>query len=278
MYASDSASLEPVHPLIAEVQSLYRDLLQQESLRPGVLVDRLFSRLVHLAKTPLSDEASRSLLGHQPLQHLLPALRDLCAKSEVEMAYHWATRWLAARHVQQDLQRFPYDSNYRDLSHLEASARRLAGLTRRASILFVGAGPLPLSAYFLAHEHGARLSIMDCDAEALRLAALLLLKLGHQDICCLATDAASFTAYANYDVVLLASLVGQHAPAKAGLLRHMAGHMHHGQHLLVRSAHKLRRLLYPEIDETSLPGFVPELTLHPHNDIINSVILARRAP
>jgi nicotianamine synthase len=49
--------------------------------------------------------------------------------------------------------------------------------------------------------------------------------------------------------------------------------------VLARSAHSLRALLYPVLDVAGdldvLGGLDPVAVLHPHTDVVNSVVLAR---
>jgi len=47
--------------------------------------------------------------------------------------------------------------------------------------------------------------------------------------------------------------------------------------VLARSAHSLRTLLYPVLDvgDGGPGGLDPVAVLHPHTDVVNSVVLAR---
>lgn len=52
--------------------------------------------------------------------------------------------------------------------------------------------------------------------------------------------------------------------------------MRPGAMLLARSARGLRTLLYPPVDLRAMPGFEVLEVVHPTDDVVNSVVVARR--
>ena len=75
----------------------------------------------------------------------------------------------------------------------------------------------------------------------------------------------------------MAALVGLDPGDKAAALAHVRARMRPGALVLARSAHSLRGLLYPvlEVAGGDLGGLDPVAVLHPHTDVVNSVVLAR---
>jgi nicotianamine synthase len=49
-----------------------------------------------------------------------------------------------------------------------------------------------------------------------------------------------------------------------------------GALLVVRTAHGLKTLLYPEVGPESLAGLEPQVAIRPFNEVINSVIIAEK--
>jgi hypothetical protein len=78
-----------------------------------------------------------------------------------------------------------------------------------------------------------------------------------------------------YDVVILAALVGASGPEKRAVLGHLAASMSPGAVLLARSARGMRSLLYPAIEPAALDGFELQAVVHPVDEVVNSVVLAR---
>ena len=79
-----------------------------------------------------------------------------------------------------------------------------------------------------------------------------------------------------YDVVFLAALVGMDEEEKARVLGHLERYMTPGAVLLVRSAHGARGFLYPVVDISGISGFEVLSVVHPSDEVINSVVIARR--
>lgn len=78
-----------------------------------------------------------------------------------------------------------------------------------------------------------------------------------------------------YDVIVLAALVGLERTQKLKILDHLAINMRPGAALLLRSAHGARSFLYPVVEEEDLINrFSLLCVIHPTNDVINSIILA----
>ena len=179
------------------------------------------------------------------------------------------------------LKKFPYYMNYRDLVALEMSTVYTACNTKRPPlrIAFIGAGPLPMSpiaiAQFLArknpplnaatgkqskwstlktlfdkkgeHKPGAHVHCIDRDPEAVEAAKKVVEKLGKiaDYISFECAEAEEVTDLKQFDVVFMASLVGESQDEKNGIIRGIVKRMEEGAVLCVRSAHGLRTILYP---------------------------------
>lgn len=79
-----------------------------------------------------------------------------------------------------------------------------------------------------------------------------------------------------YDCIFLAALVGMSKEEKVKILGHVRKYMKEGGTLLVRSAKGARAFLYPVVEEEDLLGFEVLTIFHPTNEVINSVVLARK--
>ncbi|KAJ0030500.1 hypothetical protein Pint_14160 [Pistacia integerrima] len=80
-----------------------------------------------------------------------------------------------------------------------------------------------------------------------------------------------------YDCILLAALAGMTKEEKVKILGHIKKHMKNGGVLLARSAKGARAFLYPVVEEDDLLDFEVLSIFHPINDVINSVVLVRKA-
>jgi len=255
---------------------LYAGLAAAPTLAPGPDVDALFEELVHLVRH-CPGERAEEVLADPRVRALQPHLHRLCADGEYELERAWSARIAASADPWAELARFPYHENYRRLTHLEYHALRglEPGPPRR--LAFLGSGPLPLTSILLAAEFGLAVDNVDVDAEAAALGGRLARALGLDGLRFHHADVRHFHALADHDVVVLAALAGLDRETKRHLLRHLRTDMAPGALLLVRTSHRLRCLLYPAVEVDDLVGFTPEIVVQPFNEVINSVIVARRS-
>lgn len=203
---------------------------------------------------------------------------------------------------------FPYYNNYVDLARLELSALQTAAHPAAIeTICFVGSGPLPMTSICFATlpiTPLRRIHNIDCDAHAIDVSSQLCARLDGMggmgstgsvggtgiamgtgtamDKALLMTfehaDASAVEGLAAFDAVFVAGLVGGESVAeKTRILAHVVRRCRPGALLVLRSAHGVRRLLYPQVDLTSLAslGLRVILVVHPWNHIVNSVVVCR---
>lgn len=257
--------------LVTRIGHIADRLGDTPDLTPRPELNALFSELVGLSLELRGPAATRVLEG---LGSRLHQVRRLCSAGESALEQYWARRVAAAADPWAELERFPYVENYRHLTRLEVSA--LAGVGAvPGRVAMVGSGPLPLSGLFLAEEHDSEVLLIDRDGDCLVLGSQLLDALGlgsrFQELCAdPATDDLDLTGC---ETVLLAALVGADDLEKRDCLRRTAAAMRPGTHLMVRSAAGLRELLYPPVDVAGVEGLRPLLEVHPHNEVVNSVVI-----
>lgn len=255
------------------VSSLYHELRAAPSLRPSEHINRVFTELVHLTINA-SEVTAAAVLNDARIQRILPHLRELCSTGEYELELDWARRIAAADYPVAMLERFPYYRNYQKLTDLEYQALRLGGRRRIRRVLFVGSGPLPLSAVLLARQYGIFVDGIDSDEAAVAVSQQLVRQLGLSDLLQIRqADAATFANYRQYDAVFLAALVGLEAEVKRTIAAVIQDQMRPGSLLVMRSAHGLRQLLYPVIEPEEMEGLMPQAVIHPLNEVVNSVVL-----
>lgn len=264
------ASLPTVPASLARV---HRDLRRQPHLRPSAEVNALFRELVGLVVGVPPG-------GRAPVAPRRTAeLRRLCAEGEYQLEWDWARRVVDDDDPAEALALFPYLGNYRRLVRLEVDALGRTAGRRVRRVAFLGAGPLPLSPLLLAEALGAPVDAVDCVPAAVdagrRVTAALGHGHGHAAAVTVAEGDAGRLDVSGYDVIVLAALVGATRAAKRSVLAHLAATMAPGAVLVARSARAARTLLYPPVDARDLHGFDLQAVIHPVDDIVNSVVVAR---
>jgi len=231
------------------------------------------------------------------IQEVLPTLRDICSKSESCFESYYVGKIIGdgkdgPEQALERVQGFLYYSNYLDLTWLELCAVRAARRSSPKKVAFIGSGPLPLTSLCLLQElkkdlqSGSRaedieILNIDCDSSALGTSQRLCEALGDWSkgmkfLCAVAGSPE--VDLRDYDVVYLAALVGMSQEEKEDITIKVAGTMRPGSLLVIRSAIGIRTCLYLEFDiatEKLLEKLEPCLTMHPHGEVVNSVIVAK---
>ena len=266
--------------LLAAYQQL-DSLARVDGLEPGERTDRAFTELVSLCHHR-SGPVAAAVLNNPELAAVAGRLRWLCSAGEYRLERFWAGRIATADDADLELRSFPYLVNYRALVALEMGTVTglLARPPNRACVL--GSGPLPLTALLMAGRLDCAVDAVDLEPEATGLARDVLHRLpGGDRVSPWQADAAAFDGTAGADVVLLAALVGLDPAAKRTVIAAVADRMRPGALLLVRTAYRLRTLLYPMVTADDLVAagggrLRPLAQVHPFGDVVNSFVVAER--
>ena len=248
--------------------------LEATDLRPGPEVDRAFTELVGLSLDLRPPEAAEvlALLGSR-----VELIRGMCAAGEAELESVWADRIAVAADPWAELESFPYTANYRDLVALELGVLGGLGVRPRTAVL-LGSGPLPLTGLLMAAEHGLSVVLVDRDESSLAQGEQLTEALGLTGVRSVLADVEAGVPreVGTADLVVQAALVGADGLAKQAVLARLAEAMRPNAHVVVRSAAGLRELLYPPASLRGIDAFTMLVEVHPHHDVVNSVLVARR--
>ncbi|KAA3486362.1 nicotianamine synthase-like [Gossypium australe] len=268
-------------PLVQKVCELYDQISSLESLKPSKDVNMLFTQLVFTCMPPSPIDVTKLC---KRIQEIRFKLIRLCGEAEGLLESHFSTILGSYENPLHHLNIFPYYSNYLKLSLLEFDI-----LKKHCSdyvpnkVAFVGSGPLPLTSIVLASFHLTTTSFHNYDIDPSANSKALQLVSSDPDLSermfFHTTDIIDVTyALKDYDVVFLAALVGMDKDAKVRVIDHLAKYMAPGAVLMLRSAHGARAFLYPVVDPCDLTGFEVLSVFHPTDEVINSVVIARKVP
>ncbi|KAK0708826.1 Nicotianamine synthase [Apiosordaria backusii] len=295
---------EKAHWLVQSIVNTHTELLKLPHLRPGPAINKLLGNLVSICSEIHDQEIVNKAV--------LPSLRQICAQSESCLELHWAEHILEGQTQEEVIERlesFPYYENYEDLTRLEVCSILSATKVAPRRVAFIGSGPLPLTSLCLLHAlkndvvvrsltQPATTSttatdstanqepiVLNVDYDEAAISASLKLSLalggrgkGMEFICAEATSASASRDLTEFDVVYMAALVGITQTDKEKIMLEVVSRMRKGALLVVRSSWGLRTCLYPEVDlatEILLKRLEPCVVVHPYNQVVNSVIVAR---
>lgn len=269
--------------LVEKVCEIYDKISKLETLKPSKDVNTLFTELVLTCIPPSSINMSTL---PENIQEKRSKLIKLCGEAEGHLEAHFSTLLASFPNPLHHLDVFPYYSNYLKLSKLEFDILNRHYSTQPDVVVpkrvaFIGSGPLPLTSIVLASYHLKNTTFhnYDIDHSANTMASRLVLPdddlskrmLFHSTDIMEVTDELK-----EYDVVFLAALVGMDINDKVKVIEHLAKYMAPGAILMLRSAHGARAFLYPVVEPEDLQGFEVLSIFHPNDEVINSVVIARK--
>ncbi|MBA0742546.1 hypothetical protein Gogos_015595 [Gossypium gossypioides] len=267
-------------PLVQKITDLYDQISTLDSLKPSKDVNMLFTQLVLTCMPPTHIDVTKLC---KKVQQMRSKLIRICGEAEGLLETHFSTIVASYDNPLHHLNIFPYYTNYLKLSQLEFNI-----LTKHCSnvpnkVAFVGSGPLPLTSIVLASFHLKTTSFHNYDIDPSAKSKALRLVSSDPDLSRRmffhTTDIMDVTnGLKEYDVVFLAALVGMDKGEKVRVVEHLAKYMNPGAVLMLRSAHGARGFLYPVVDPCDLRGFQVLSIVHPTDEVINSVIIARKFP
>jgi nicotianamine synthase len=267
--------------LIQKICNLYEQISSLESLKPSKNVDTLFTQLV-LTCIPSYPNFDVTTLP-KTIQEIRSKLIKLCGEAEGHLETHYSTILGSYENPLHHLNIFPYYSNYLKLGLLEYTilSRHVGDAPEK--IAFVGSGPLPLTSIVLASNHLNSTVFHNYDINGFANSNALRLVSSDPDMSKRmvfhTSDILDVTsALKEYEVVYLAALVGLDKEGKNRIVDHLAKYMAPGALLMLRSAHGARAFLYPVVEPCDLRGFEVLDVFHPTDEVINSVVIARKYP
>ena len=202
-----------------------------------------------------------------------------CSLSESEMEMYWSRRIASSARPQQELEKFWYIDNYRELVRREVGLLGGSGLMLSDSsrVAMIGSGPLPLTAWCLWYQTGAMVDLVDVAPAALvqsrELARAIAWPVGE---CLVADGAAVALPDSAYDVMYVAGLAGDSAEAKQQIIDNILPALRPGGRIIVRSARGAETLQYPAFNPNSLQRVQLLVEYNPDDDIINSVYVYKK--
>ncbi|KAL5700891.1 nicotianamine synthase [Ranunculus cassubicifolius] len=266
--------------LVTTVCEIYDNISKLESLKPSKNVDMLFTQLVRTCMPPNPIDVTKLC---KKVQEIRSNLIKLCGEAEGLLESHYSTLLGSYENPLDHITIFPYYSNYLKLSLLEFTILHKHFPKVPTRIAFIGSGPLPLTSIVLASLHLRTTSFHNYDIDSSANAMAVNLVSADPDL----SNRMFFHTIdimkvsdelKEYEVVFLAALVGMDREAKARVIEHLEKYMAPGAFLMLRSAHGARGFLYPIVDPCDLRGFEVLSVFHPSDEVINSVIIARKYP
>ncbi len=243
------------------VMFLYRKLAALDSLRPSPETNELFFELVSLVLHN-REHGYLSFFSQDDIR----AIRGLAMEGEFLLEKHWNEKVLASEDAWATLRSFPYYGNYVEMAALERP------FIRGSEVMFVGSGPLPLSAIVLAHEYdGIRCIGVERDREAYEMSTRLIKRLGlDARIQIIHADIATIDPVPGSSIILGAA-VGETTREKCAFLELLSSRVSSGTPIIARSAEDIVQVLYAAVPDEPIKNLTLVTKRLPPSSIVNSL-------
>ncbi|UJR18132.1 hypothetical protein I4U23_005032 [Adineta vaga] len=318
----------PISSVRDQLVHFDRVISQLNLLHPTSAVDRIIKELsTFCCSTQISSATFERLLETDPiLKASCEHLNSLLSRYEYYLETYWAKRYASSKHSIR-LENFPDIDDYRQSVQLEMNILRDVGIQFSQSsvpndddnsmvtkMVFIGSGPLPISAILILSEYAPFTDIYNIDRshEANQLASMVCKRLlpvhlsarMHfitNDISQRPIPFKLNSILRECQLIFIAALVGESESSKLDILRNIITNSFEGteigtvqqQHILIRTTDGLRQVLYPKIsvetigmlqsntsDDPNKNGenlLQIESIVHPQNDTRMTIIIARKS-
>ncbi len=241
--------------LIDQVIETQQILQQEDDLSPrNPRITKTLTAFVQniiAAEQSFTEAEKQEVLDNRLVKTVRPALLNGLSRAEYEMELYFSDLFLSDPNFTEDsLNDFWYLQNYIDLVDLELETITLPKQADK-EVVFIGSGPLPLTAIIMAQKTGMHMTCLDLDEYAIIRGHELTKKLGISDKIQYKQSAGHEYDYKDAALVMIASLVGN----KEEVLNTIQNTADEPPQVAIRSAEGLHALLYEPVTPSILDDF-----------------------
>ncbi|MFC0214482.1 nicotianamine synthase family protein [Paenibacillus chartarius] len=266
-----------ISTLAAVIQETYAVLRQAADLSPAnPAVTEQIGLLAQQIRLPYSPEEVQYILQHEEIQPLRQILLGMLSEAECRMEL-FDSHQLSLQ-ANGGLSCLRHYRNWETYEHLVRLEREQLRRLRRTdgndnTVVFVGSGPMPISAMMIHLEEQVNVVCVDMNPDACEAARTLLERVGLGDpVRVVQAEGANYD-YAGCGIVFVASLVS----GKAKVFEQIRA-TNPNALVAVRTAEGMRQLMYEAVDESVMEteGWRLLARTSPiHSHAINSTLFYR---
>ncbi len=214
----------------------------------------------------LSSEEQEKAIKRRELKRILPALQSFYEKFEVDLEYNFVSNLLADKKV-----RLSQYELYQRFVVLVKNEIRLANISRDDNVLFIGSGPLPITALLLHKFAGCHVDCYDRDRKAAITSIDVARRLGSSGIHIFNEHGESLASN-QYSAIVIALL----AKPKGKILRRLWKICRSGTRIVCRTSDGIRQVFYETTDPVLFRKYGQAAKVYAKGDqTISSVLLVK---
>lgn len=231
--------------ILEEYINAHTILKEEKDLSPNnERINKTLSSLVKQLTPSMHEAEAEKMLAHPDIQSIRKEMLHLLSLAESRMEEFYAKHYLGKVDALADFSDFIYWRNYVELVKVEVERLRdVLPSFFPSSMVFVGTGPLPLSALLIQEQLQVPALCLDIDPYAYFLGKELVEKAdGRYESDYALSDGALFD-YSGYDLIWIASLV----PNKEAVMKRIY-ETNPEAIVAIRSVDGIHKLLYEPVD------------------------------
>ena len=212
---------------------------------PNPKLNALLSKLVELVSPTYTHPFVQNILSNLSVKPRLTSLRQNLGHCEYALEKFWNKKILTENLAYTD---YPYIQNYYALVGAEGDTLEQFTTMTDQNVVFIGSGPMPLSAFELKNKYPAiTLSCIEMMADAIQMSSAMC---AHSQIEMAHIHAHAETAdFSQADIVFIASMT----ISKFNVLKRIKETAQDGTIIGVRTVEELRNVLYEPVQASDIP-------------------------
>jgi len=277
-----SNKLDPFTNSIIEeliyLHSKLKILKRLNKLAPNTESNSAFSKLVELVISNKKSIQNNLAISDPRILKIKTSMQKIASEGEYLLEKHYANKIISQKFKLSD---FPYYQNYKRLTQIESK------YIGKRNTLFIGSGPLPLSAY-LYTEKAIPVSVLDINKKAITLSKKFFKHISTEknkqrgadskilldtSIDHIFGDIHKFNSINNYSCIFLGALVGSSPQEKHKILKKIIDSAKPGTRIITRTVEGLAELLYPSVKVPNSSKIKKIKYVPVPRDIINPIII-----
>ncbi len=192
-----------------------------------------------------ADEAGAAFVLESLSSDVVASLNAAYSAWATQLEYQFAHRLIRG---EAHLSEYPFYERFAGLVTCELA---MVANSHPDRILFIGSGPLPITAIHLHLQTGATIDCVALEENTVDISRQALEKCGLNNSVRVSSEGDSSYDVSTYDLVL----VGELAKSKKNILGVLRKHSRAGCQILCRTSHGLKRLAYQQATEQDRKGF-----------------------
>jgi nicotianamine synthase len=259
--------------IVSTLRTSYDALLCRSALSPDDTY-AIFRNIENLVDE--DEQVASAVLADPFVLSIRSCLRTWYATCVYDLERYWATMLLEK--PGSSLSDYPKYEQYLLRADVEFHLLNTIATHQIGTILFVGCGPLPVTAIILADKFNITADYLDVSLDALSVAKAIHQRFFPQrQARWYHTDILKFNDFRAYDAVMVAASVGRDEANSTAILQHLSTAMTPGQYLVLRPPYLLEKLLLSGITLSDLVGFkLYRAELASEDDILYRIFAQKR--